>query len=226
MGNHVQMLMSRPFVSVHGISAFADRSALARSGGVAATVPAVKRLMSSGSSEEKFIYISKFEASAKSLATGSLAQLGLCALMAGLVTFHPAAANSAALPGWTMGGRAMLGSGVVGFGASVVFGLKGFVEKHVLRISVSPDAPGMLKVYVAGFPFGQTERMVKEEEFYAITAAYEAFDLDKEAKGKAPLVPVYVGGKEPGTYIMDLRGDFLDKAACEAVLTYKEPSKP
>ena len=63
----------------------------------------------------------------------------------------------------------------------------------------------MLNVYVAGFPFGQSCRQVPKDDFYAITAAYEAFDLEKESKGKAPIVPVYVGGKEPGTCIMDLR---------------------
>mmetsp|Transcript_28947 Transcript_28947/g.58311 ORF Transcript_28947/g.58311 Transcript_28947/m.58311 type:complete len:122 (-) Transcript_28947:266-631(-) len=119
----------------------------------------------------------------------------------------------------------MLGSGVVGFGASVVMGLKGFVEKHILRISVSASSPGMVKVYVAGFPLGQTSREVRVEELYAITAAYEAFDLDKEAQGQAPMVPVYVGGPSPGTFLMDLRGEFLDRAACVEALSYTE-TKP
>ena len=73
---------------------------------------------------------------------GSLLQAGVCGVVAGLVTLHPAAAQSAMLPGWTFQGRAALGGMVLGFGAFVVLGFKGFLSKNILRVATLPADPG------------------------------------------------------------------------------------
>jgi hypothetical protein len=73
---------------------------------------------------------------------GSLAQATVCAAVAGLVSFHPAAAQSALLPGWTTQGRAVLSGLILGFGVFIVLGFKGFLNKNILRVATLPSDPG------------------------------------------------------------------------------------
>ena len=60
-------------------------------------------------------------------------------------------------------------------------------------------------MYIFRFPAGTTRLRVPRKEFYAISAAYGGLDLESEKAGPAPMVPVYVGGPEPGTLLLDLR---------------------
>jgi hypothetical protein len=80
--------------------------------------------------------------SVQSAGIGSIIQAGICGVVAGLVVLHPAAANSAMLPGWTFQGRAVLGGLVLGFGGFIVLGFKGFLTKNILRVTTLPSDPG------------------------------------------------------------------------------------
>ena len=179
------------------------------------------RGFSSGADNDVVIYSSKFESVLRAISAGSVAQGGVCTLMAAAVSLHPAAADSSLLPGWTASGRGALSGALIGFGAAVVLGSKGFLSKQILKVATIPSAPDDINVYVLSFPFGSAVHRVPKKEFYVITAAFGEFDLDKEANGPAPILPVYVGGSLGQTLMMDVRGDFLDKVGlCESMCAY------
>jgi len=94
------------------------------------------RGLSSGADEDVVIYSSKFESVLRAISAGSVAQGGVFALMAAAVSLHPAAANSSLLPGWTASGRGALSGVLIGFGAAVVLGCKGFLGKQILKVCV------------------------------------------------------------------------------------------
>jgi hypothetical protein len=102
------------------------------------------------------------------LSTVSAGQLLVCAGTAALVAFHPAAATSALLPGWSAEGRGLLGAALVGFGVSVVFGVKGFVSKHIVALAVSGRDSGVVLVDVLAFPSGVVRHTVPIDQIYAI----------------------------------------------------------
>ena len=60
-------------------------------------------------------------------------------------------------------------------------------------------------MYTFCFPLGTTLHRVPRREFYAVTAAFGALDLDRERAGPAPLMPVFVGGTVMGNRLIDLR---------------------
>jgi hypothetical protein len=107
---------------------------------------------------------------------------------------------------------------LLGFGAAVVIGCKGFLTKQVLKVATIPDAPNDVNIHLLSFPFGSTVHRVPKKEFYVITAAFGEFDLEKEANGPAPILPVYVGGHVRQTLMIDVRGEFLDKDAMAEIL--------
>jgi hypothetical protein len=94
------------------------------------------RGLSSGADKDVVIYSSKFESVLRAISAGSVAQGGVFALMAAAVSLHPAAANSSLLPGWTASGRGALSGVLIGFGAAVVLGCKGFLGKQILKVCV------------------------------------------------------------------------------------------
>lgn len=102
------------------------------------------------------------------LSAVSAGQLLVCAGTAALVAFHPAAATSALLPGWSAEGRGLLGAALVGFGVSVVFGVKGFVSKHIVALAVSGRDSGVVLVDVLAFPSGVVRHTVPIDQIYAI----------------------------------------------------------
>eukprot|EP00292_Cryptomonas_paramecium_P009440 CAMPEP_0113690198 /NCGR_PEP_ID=MMETSP0038_2-20120614/17634_1 /TAXON_ID=2898 /ORGANISM="Cryptomonas paramecium" /LENGTH=252 /DNA_ID=CAMNT_0000611449 /DNA_START=40 /DNA_END=795 /DNA_ORIENTATION=- /assembly_acc=CAM_ASM_000170 len=171
------------------------------------------------SENEVVVYNSGSEQALNFMGVGSIVQAGICVVMAGLVTFHPAAASSALLPGWTFQGRAMLGAGVVAFGCAMGLGFKGFLSKNIIRVATIPSDPDHLNVYLFSFPAGTTRYRVPRREFYAITAAFSQFNLDSERKGPAPVLPVYVGGPLIGTYLMDVSSGIVDAAAVRSILS-------
>ena len=120
--------------------------------------------------------------------------------------------------GWTASGRGALSGLLIGFGAAIVIGCKGFLTKQVLKVAVIPSAPDDVNIHLLSFPFGSTIYRVPRKEFYVITAAFGEFDLEAEAQGPAPILPVYVGGTVRQTLMIDVRGDFLDKDAMAEIL--------
>lgn len=120
--------------------------------------------------------------------------------------------------GWTASGRGALSGLLLGFGAAVVIGCKGFLTKQVLKVATIPNAPDDVNIHLLSFPFGSTVYRVPKKEFYVITAAFGEFDLEAESTGPAPILPVYVGGHVRQTLMIDVRGDFLDKEAMAEIL--------
>jgi len=113
---------------------------------------------------------------------------------------------------------------LIGFGAAVVLGCKGFLGKQILKVATIPSAPDDINIYMLSFPFGTSVHRVTKKDFYVITAAFGEFDLDKEAQGPAPILPVYVGGSVQQTLMIDIRGNFLDKDAMQQILAHAPSS--
>ncbi|EKX35846.1 hypothetical protein GUITHDRAFT_165872, partial [Guillardia theta CCMP2712] len=200
---------------LHGVS----RSLLSRSATQSClTVGRGLRAMSTPSKDREVMYESRSISTLQNLAMGSVAQTAICCLVGGLLAFHPAAASSAWLPGWTLQGRAFLSGIIVGFGCTITMGARAFVTKQIVRVSSSPHSPDEIEIDVMSFPSGVTVHRLPAKEFYAITAAYGEFDIDKEAAGAAPMLPVYVGGSVKNTLMIDMRGKFLHKDRMQELL--------
>jgi len=176
------------------------------------------RDMSTSDNVREILYESPSISTLQNLAMGSVAQAAICCVVGGLLTFHPAAASSAWLPGWTLQGRAFLSGIIIGFGGTITIGARAFVTKQIIRVSWLPLSTDEIEIDVMSFPSGVTVHRVPAKEFYAITAAYGEFDIDKEATGPAPMLPVYVGGSVKNTLMIDMRGKFLGKARMQELL--------
>jgi len=175
--------------------------------------------MSGGAdTDEVLVYSSASETSMKQLSLAAVGQVAVCVIMGAFLVFHPQAASSEMLPGWTLQGRTGLAGIVVGFGAVFASGTRSFLAKQIMRIATLPSEPEMLHIYTLQFPTTIKRHRVPRKEFYAITAAYQEIDLEKESK-ESYIMPMYVGGDVRQTLIIDLRGELLDKEVVHELLT-------